>query len=44
MLHCIQELRETLWFIVERWVLCINNMRVIREEMEDEEFLQKMNR
>jgi hypothetical protein len=44
MLYCIQELRDTLWFIVERWVLCIDNMRVIREEREDEEFLQKMNR
>ena len=44
MLYCITELRETLWFIVERWVLCIDNERVIREEMEDEEFIQKMRR
>jgi hypothetical protein len=44
MLYCITELRETLWFIIERWIMCIDIERVIREEMEDEEFIQKMNR
>jgi hypothetical protein len=44
MFYCLIELRETLWFIVERWVLCIDNIRVIREEKEDEEFIQKMDR
>jgi hypothetical protein len=38
------ELRETVWFIVERWIMCIDNVRVLREEMEDEEFIQKMSR
>ena len=44
MLYCLFELRETLWFIVERWFFCIDNKRVLLEEMEDEEFIQKMNR
>lgn len=44
MLYCMIELRETVWFIVERWIMCIDNVRVLREEMEDEEFIQKMSR
>jgi hypothetical protein len=44
MLYCLIELRETLWFIVERWIMCIDIERVIREEREDEMFIQKMNR
>ena len=44
MLYCIQELRQTLWFIVERWVMCIDNERVLREEMEEKDFIQKMTR
>jgi hypothetical protein len=46
MLYCIEELRQTMWHIVERWVMCINNERVLCEEMEEKEddFFIKMRR
>jgi hypothetical protein len=46
MLYCIEELRQTLWYIVERWVMCINNEWILREEMEEteEDFFIKMQR
>jgi hypothetical protein len=44
MLYCIQELRYTLWFIVEHWVMCIDNECVLREEQEEEDFIKKMTR
>lgn len=43
MLYCILELRETFQFILERWCMCINNERVLQEEM-DENFETKMER
>ncbi len=44
MLYCIQELRLSFWVIIERWILCIDNERVLREEGEEEDFIMKMNR
>ena len=43
MLYCIIELRHTLQFIFERWFMCINNERVLQEEI-DENYETKMER
>jgi len=43
MIYCIEELRITFWFILEKWIFGIDNARVLREE-EEEEFIAKMNR
>lgn len=47
MLYCIKELQETMWFIVEHWIMCIDNERVLREEEQEEDakwFFIKMKR
>jgi hypothetical protein len=44
MLYCIEELRVTLWFILENWVFRIDNKRVLREEEANIDFIEKMKR
>jgi hypothetical protein len=44
MLYCIEELRLNWWFIIENWCMCMNNKRVLLEEMEETDFIEKMNR
>jgi len=33
MLYCFTELSETFWFIIEHYFMCINNYKVLNDEL-----------